>query len=199
MHDTRRTQNGTRCYKLNYHSNFQLTANRIYCIETNNYTLFQPENNQTMDNNNNIDHNSDRFPRDEIGKLKYHWGANDTIMRTIKRRDNSLETRDSVEQRIALTKPGNMRHHYNKKLERLILVPRRPDEEEGKEVKRIDLRLERKKERRITHIGGGYFKNFGDQAPQEQQEPVHWQKHRWKQTEKPSQRSPPPRQTRYNT
>ena len=63
-----------------------------------------------------------------------------------------------------------MRHHYNKKLERQILVPRRPDEEERKEVKRIDLRLKRKEEHRITHIGGGYFKIFGDQSSQEHQE-----------------------------
>ena len=64
MHDTRRT--GTRCYKLNNHSNFQLTANRINCIETNNYSFIQPENNQTMDNNNNqFDRKLDRLPRDE--------------------------------------------------------------------------------------------------------------------------------------
>ena len=91
-------------------------------------------------------------------------------MKIIKRRDNSPETRDLGRKRIALTKPGNMRHHYNKKLESQILVPRRPDEEERKEVKRIDIRLKRKEENRITHIGGGYFKNFGDQPPREQQE-----------------------------
>ena len=75
-----------------------------------------------------------------------------------------------MRQRIALTKPGNMRHHYNKKLERQILVPRRPDEEERKEVKRIDLRLKREEEHRIPHIGGRYFKNFGDQSSQEHRE-----------------------------
>ena len=63
-----------------------------------------------------------------------------------------------------------MRHHYNKKLERQILVPRRPDEEERKEEKQIDLRLKRKEEHRVTHIGRGYFKNFGDQPSQEHQE-----------------------------
>ena len=174
MHDTRRTQTGTRCYKLNNHSNFQLIANRINCFETNNYTLFQPESNQTMSNITNIDcnQNLDRFPRDEDGKLKDHWGAEDTIVRIIERRDKSPETRDLVEQRIALTKPGNMRHHYTKKLERQNIVPRRPDEEEQKEVKRISLRLKQKEEHRITHIGGGYFINFGEQTTQEQQEPV---------------------------
>ena len=92
-------------------------------------------------------------------------------MKIIKKRDNSTETRDIVKQRIALTKPGNMLHYYNEKLEWQILVPRRPDEEERKEVKRIDLHLKRKEEHRITHIGGRYFKYFGDQLPREQQEP----------------------------
>ena len=67
-----------------------------------------------------------------------------------------------------------MRHHYNKRLERQILVPKRPEEEERKEIKRIDLGLKRK-EHRVTHIGGGYFRNFGDQipqGPQESQEPA---------------------------
>ena len=35
-----------------------------------------------------------------------------------------------------------------------------------KEIKRIDIRLRRKEENRVTHIGGGYFKNFGDEIPQ---------------------------------
>ena len=144
-----------------------------------------------MDNNNNNKDTQEpeRYPRDEEERLKYNWGADDTIMKIIKRKDNSPETRDLVRQRIALTKPGNMRHHYNKKLERQILVPRRPDEEERKEVKRIGLRLKRREEHRITHIGGGYFKNFGDQSSQEHQEqgtsaetPI----------ERPSRRPPPP-------
>ena len=162
MHDTRRTQTGTRCNKTNNHSNFQTAANYINHTVTDNYHL-KLEKNQTMDNNNNEDtQEPERYPRDEEVRLKYHWGADETIMKIIKRRDNSPETKDLVRQRIALTKPGNMRHHYNKKLERQILVPRRPDEEERKEVKRIDLRLKRKEKHRITHIGGGYFKNFGD-------------------------------------
>ena len=170
MHDTRRTQTGTRCNKTNNHSNFQTTANYINHTVTDNYHL-KLEKNQTMDNNNNEDmQEPERYPRDEEGRLKYHWGADHTIMKIIKRKDNSPETRDLVRQRIALTKPGNMHHHYNKKLERQILVPKRPDEEERKEVKRIDLRLKRKEEHRITHIGGGYFKNFCDQSSQEHQE-----------------------------
>ena len=34
-----------------------------------------------MDNNNDRSHNSDRLPWDEDGRLKYNWGADDTIMR----------------------------------------------------------------------------------------------------------------------
>ena len=160
---------------------------------TENYHL-KLEKNQTMNNNNNEDiQEPERYPRDEEGRLKYHWGVDDTIMKIIKRKDNSPETRDLVRQRIALTKPGNMRHHYNKKLERQIPVPRRPDEEERKEVKRIDLRLKRKEEHRVTHIGGGYFKNFGDQPSQEHQEHgIYRQKHQWRPIERPSRRSPPP-------
>ena len=64
-----------------------------------------------------------------------------------------------------------MRHLCNKKFERQILVRRRPDEEERKKVKRIDLCLKRKEAHRIVHIGGEYFNNFGHQTSQEQQEP----------------------------
>ena len=82
-----------------------------------------------MDNNNNEDNQEpERYPRDEEGRLKYHSGADHTIMKSIKRRDISPETRDLVKQRIVSTKPGNVRHEYNKKLERQFLVPRRPDE-----------------------------------------------------------------------
>ena len=170
MHDTPRTLTGTRCKKINNHSNFQTTANYINHTVTDNYHL-KLEKNQTMDNNNNEDmQEPERYPRDEEERLNYHWGADDTIMKIIRRKDNSPETRDLVRQRIALTNPGNMRHHYNKKLERQILVPRRPHEEERKELKRIDLRLKRKKEHRVTDIGGGYFKNFGNQPSQEHQE-----------------------------
>ena len=100
---------------------------------TDNYHL-KLEKNKTMDNNNNNEdiQEPERYPRDQEERLKYHWGADDTIMKIIRKKDNSPETRDLVRQRIALTKPGNICHHYNKKLERQILVPRRPDEEERK-------------------------------------------------------------------
>ena len=56
---------------------------------------------------------------------------------------------------------------------REIYLPRRPEENERREIKRIDLQLKRKE--RDTHIGGGYFQDFGDEIlqrqPQEQQQP----------------------------
>ena len=123
IHDTQRNQTGTRCNKINNQSNFHTTAIWNNHTGTNYYTYPQLEKKRTMDNNKNEDNQEpERYPRDEEGRLKYHWGADDTIMKIIKGRDISPETRDLVRQRIALTKPGNMRHHYNKKLERQILV-----------------------------------------------------------------------------
>ena len=74
MHDTRRTQTGTRCNKTNNHSNFQTTAKNINHTVTDNYHLKLAKN-QTMDNNNNEDmQEPERYPRDEEGRLKYHPG-----------------------------------------------------------------------------------------------------------------------------
>ena len=196
MHDTRRTQTGTRCNKTNNHSNFHTTANCINHTVTDNY-LPKLEKNQTMDNNNNDDiQEPERYPRDEEGRLKYHWGADDTIMRIIKRRDNSPETKDPVRQRITLTKPGNMRHHDNKKLERQILVPRRQDEEERKQVKRIDLRLKRKEEHRVTHIGGSYSRISATNCYRNTKNPAHRQRHLWRLADKPNRRLPLPPKNR---
>ena len=160
MHDTRYSWTGTRYSKTNTnHSN--LTANQINnTIHDNCKSYSEPK----MDNNNNNRQIPDRFALND--KLKYHWGADDEIMKSINRRDNSPETQELVERRIDLTRPGHMRHHWHKKLEREILLPRRPDDVDRKEIKRIDIRLRRKEENRVTHIGGGYFKNFGDEIPQ---------------------------------
>ena len=87
-------------------------------------------------------------------------------MKIINRRNNSLETKELVERRIELTKPGHMSYHWHKKLDREILLPRRPNDGDRKEIKRIDIRLRRKEECRDTHPGGGYFKDFGDEIPQ---------------------------------
>ena len=59
-----------------------------------------------------------------------------------------------------------MRHLWHKNLEREILLQRRPDDVDRKEIKRIDICLRRKEKNRVTHIGGGYFKDFGDEIPQ---------------------------------
>ena len=159
MHDTR-TRTCTRYSKTNTnHSN--LTANQI------NNTIHDNRKSHielTMDNNNNNCQIPDRFASND--KLKYHWGADDEIMKIINRRDNSPETQELVERRIELTRPGHMRHHWHKKLDRETLLPRRPDDVDRKENKRIDIRLRRKEENRVTHIGGGYFKNFGVEIPQ---------------------------------
>ena len=160
MHDTRYSWTGTRYSKTNT-NHFNLTANQI------NNTIHDNRNYHTeltMDNNNNNRQIPDRFALND--KLKYHWGADDEIMKIINRRDNSPETQELVERRIELTRPGHMRHHGHKKLEKEILLPRRPDEVDRKEIKRIDIRLRRKEENRVTHIEGGYFKNFGDKIPQ---------------------------------
>ena len=117
-----------------------------------------------MADNNNNRQNPDKFNRDN--QFKYHWGANDEIMKIINRRDNSPETKELVERRIELTKPGHMRYQWHKKLDKEILLPRRPNDDDRKEIKRIDIRLRRKEECRNTHLqGGGYFKNFGDEIP----------------------------------
>ena len=159
MHDTR-TRTGTRYSKTNTnHSN--VTANQINnTIHDNRETHIE----LTKDNNNNNRRIPDRFALND--KLKYHWGADDVIMKIIYRRDNSPETQELVERRIELTRPGHMRHHWHKKLEREILLPRRPDDVDRKKIKRTDIRLRRKEENRVTHIGGSYFKNFGDEIPQ---------------------------------
>ena len=146
MHDTH-TQTGKRCSKANInYSNLKLTANQI------NNTAYSDNKTYThskeMDNNKNRQ-NEDRFTD---GRLKYHWGADDEIMRTINRRDISPETKELFERRIKLTKPGHMRHQWHKKLEREILLPRRPDDVDRKEIKRIDIRLRKKRRKlRITH------------------------------------------------
>ena len=141
MHDMR-TRTGTRNSKTNTnHSNLNSTANQI------NNTIHGQRKTHielTMDNNNNNRQIPHRFVL--YDKLKYHWGADDENMKIINRRDNSPETQELVERRIELTRPGHMRHHWHKKLEREILLPRRPDDVDRKEIKRIDIRLRRKEE-----------------------------------------------------
>ena len=77
-----------------------------------------------------------------------------------------------MRKRIELARPGAMRPQWNRNLGREIYLPRRPEENERREIKRIDLQLKRKE--REPHLGGGYFQDFGDEIqriqPQEQQQ-----------------------------
>ena len=120
----------------------------------------------------NNNYNNARFFRID-GQLRYHWGADDEIMTIINRREKSPETTELVGRRIELARPGAMRPQWNENLHREIYLPRRPEEIERRENKRIDLQLKRKE--RDTHIGRGYFQVFGDEIPQrrprEQQQP----------------------------
>ena len=100
------------------------------------------------------------------GQLGYHWGADDEIMTIINRRKKSSESKELVRRRIELTRPGAMRPQWNRNLGREIYLPRRPEENKRREIKRIDLQLKRKE--RDTHIGAGYFHYFGDEIPQRQ-------------------------------
>ena len=113
---------------------------------------------------NNNDNNARFFRMD--GQLRYHWGADDEIMNIINRREKSPETTNLVKRRIELARPGAMRPQWNKNLGREIYIPRRPEEDERREIKRIDIQLKRKE--RESHIGGGYFQDFGDEIPQRQ-------------------------------
>ena len=71
-----------------------------------------------MDDNNNNRQNTDKYTHDS--RLKNHWDADDEIMKVIKSRDNSPETRELVERRIELTRLGQMRSQWHEKLEREI-------------------------------------------------------------------------------
>ena len=100
---------------------------------------------------NNNDNNARFFRID--GQLLYHWGADDEIMTIRNRREKSPETTELVRRRIELAKLGAMRPQWNKNVGREIYLPRRPDENKRREIKRIDLQLQRKE--RDTNIGGG--------------------------------------------
>ena len=144
--DTRRHQTNTSHNDSNYRA-LQLHSN----THTNNQYL-------EMDN----DQNARYFRVD--GQLRYHWGADQEIMTIINKRDKSPETSELVTRRKELAKPGAMRPHWNKNLGREIYVPRRPKENERREIKRIDFRLKRNE--RESQIGGGYFRDFGDEIRQ---------------------------------
>ena len=95
MHDTH-TRTGTRCRKTNTnHSNLKSTDNQF---NNTTYSDCKTYTKSTTDNNNNNRQIPDRFALND--KLKYHWGADDEIMKIINRRDKSQETKELVEKRI---------------------------------------------------------------------------------------------------
>ena len=129
-----------------------------------NYRIQQHSSNTDCLKMNNNENNTRFFRTD--GQLRHHWGADDDIMAIINARDKSPETTELVRRRVQLARPGVMRPHFNKNLGREIYIPRRPEEDERREIKRIDIQLRQKI--REQHIGGGYFQNFGDDIPQRQ-------------------------------
>ena len=129
-----------------------------------NYRIQQHSSNTDSIKMNNNENNTRFFRTD--GQLRHHWGADDDIMAIINARDKSPETTELVRRRVQLARPRVMRPHFNKNLGREIYIPRRPEEDERREIKRIDIQLRQKI--REQHIGGGYFQNFGDDIPQRQ-------------------------------
>ena len=84
-------------------------------------------------------------------------------MSLLNRREKSPETSELVTRRIEMARQGAKGQHWNRNWGREIYVPRRPEEDERKKIKRVDLRLKRKEKE--SRIGSGYFTNFGDEIP----------------------------------
>ena len=85
-------------------------------------------------------------------------------MTIINKKGKSPNTSEVDTKRLLVAKPGAMKPHWNKNLGRENYVPRRPEENERRETKRIDLNLKRKE--RESNIGSSYFRDFGDEIPQ---------------------------------
>ena len=79
------------------------------------------DNNNNRQNSDKIRCNPDKYTREST--LRDHWGADDEIMKIIKRRDDSPETSELLERRRKLTEPGQMRYSRHKILEREFLLP----------------------------------------------------------------------------
>ena len=152
MHDTRSLIDKRRHQTNTSHINSNYRALQLH---SNTYTN---SHHSEMDN----DQNARYFRIDR--QLRYHWGADQEFITIINKRDKSPETSELVTRRIELAKPGAMRPHWNKILGREIYVPGRPEENERREIKWINLGLKRKE--RESHIGGGYFRDFGNEIPQ---------------------------------
>ena len=167
MHDTRTLIDTRRCRANNshidshYHSLQPLENESDFNCHTQPPICKITANHPKMNNNNDENQNARQFRNDR--QIRYHWGADDEIMGIINNREKSPETTELVRRRTELARPRAMRSQGNKGLGREIYVPRRPEEDERREVKRIDIRLKRKQEQ--SRIGGGYIRNFGDEIP----------------------------------
>ena len=160
-------QTGARLRQTNKnHSYLTSTANQTaintHC-DTNLQTKMDSNKNNNRQNPDKLSCNPEKYTREPT--LKKHWGADDEIMKIINRRDSSPKTNELVERKIELTKPGQMRYSWHKRLETEILLPRSPGDTDRKEIKRIDMQLRRKEECRDTHLEGGHFNDFRDEIP----------------------------------
>ena len=109
---------GTRWSKTSKNfSHSILTANHIaiktHCTTPLQVTIMDNDNSKNQKNPDKNSCNLDRYTREST--LRYHWGADDEIMKIINRWDNSLETREVVEKEVELTRPGHMRFQWHKK------------------------------------------------------------------------------------
>ena len=156
--DTRRRKANNSHTDSQYHSLQPLKNESDFNYQTQSSNCKITANHSKMNNNND----TRQFRNDR--QIRYHWCADDEIMAIINNRDKSPENTQLVRRRTELARPGAMRPQWNKGLGREIYVPRRPEEDERREIKRIDIQLKRKQEQ--SRIGGGYFRNFGDEIPQ---------------------------------
>ena len=115
-----------------------------------------------MNDNRNENNQNAHFFRIN-SQLSNHLSADDETMAIINRTETSPETTELVGKRIDLARPGAMRPQWNRNLGRDIYYLRRPEEDERREIKKIDLQLKRKEME--EHIGGGYFRTIVDEIP----------------------------------
>ena len=120
-----------------------------------NYRSIQPlvneitVNHLRMDNNNDENRNARQFRNER--QIRYHWSADDDIMAIINSRGKSFETTEVVRRRTELARPKTMRLQWNRALGREIYVPRRPEEDERKEIKKFDIQLKIEKKIKSNH------------------------------------------------
>ena len=87
------------------------------------------------------------------GKYVTTGAADDDLIAIFNSREKSPETTELVRRRIELARHGATRPQWNRGLGRKIYVPRIPEEDKRREIKRNDIQLKRKQEQSL--IGGG--------------------------------------------